>query len=43
MHRVLVIEDDPTIRNVLRVLLLAEEYRVIECLARQAGMIVTAA
>lgn len=30
MHRVLVIEDDAGIRNVLRVLLQAEQYRVIE-------------
>jgi two-component system KDP operon response regulator KdpE len=30
MHRILVIEDDPGIRNVLRVLLEAEQYRVIE-------------
>lgn len=30
MHRILVIEDDAGIRNVLRVLLHAEQYRVIE-------------
>lgn len=30
MHRILVIEDDPGIRDVLRVLLHAEHYRVIE-------------
>lgn len=30
MHRILVIEDDAGIRNVLRVLLEAEQYRVIE-------------
>lgn len=30
MHQVLVIEDEPTIRNVLRVLLEGEHYRVIE-------------
>ena len=30
MHQVLVIEDEPAIRNVLRVLLEAERYRVIE-------------
>lgn len=30
MHRILVIEDDPGIRDVLRVLLEAEQYRVIE-------------
>lgn len=30
MHQILVIEDDPAIRNVLRVLLQAEQYRVIE-------------
>ncbi len=30
MHQVLVIEDEPTIRGVLRVLLEAERYRVIE-------------
>jgi two-component system, OmpR family, KDP operon response regulator KdpE len=30
MHQILVIEDDPAIREVLRVLLQAEQYRVIE-------------
>jgi two-component system KDP operon response regulator KdpE len=30
MHSILVIEDDPAIRNVLRVLLQAEHYRVVE-------------
>ena len=30
MHQILVIEDEPAIRNVLRVLLEAESYRVIE-------------
>jgi two-component system KDP operon response regulator KdpE len=30
MHQVLVIEDEPAIRNVLKVLLQAEQYRVIE-------------
>ncbi|MEO8061574.1 MAG: response regulator [Pseudomonadota bacterium] len=30
MHRILVIEDDAAIRNVLRVLLCAEQYRVVE-------------
>lgn len=35
MHRILVIEDDAGIRNVLRVLLQAEQYRVIE--AETAG------
>ncbi|HEV7138834.1 MAG TPA: response regulator, partial [Steroidobacteraceae bacterium] len=30
MHQVLVIEDEPAIRNVLKVLLEAERYRVIE-------------
>lgn len=30
MHRILVIEDDPAIREVVRVLLEAEQYRVIE-------------
>lgn len=30
MHQILVIEDDPAIRNVVRVLLQAEQYRVIE-------------
>lgn len=30
MHRILVIEDDPGIRDVLRVLLEAEQYRIIE-------------
>jgi two-component system KDP operon response regulator KdpE len=30
MHQILVIEDEPAIRNVLRVLLSAEHYRVIE-------------
>jgi two-component system KDP operon response regulator KdpE len=30
MHAILVIEDDPAIRNVLRVLLQAEQYRVVE-------------
>jgi two-component system KDP operon response regulator KdpE len=30
MHRVLVIEDEPGIRNVLRALLEAEQYRVVE-------------
>src|SRR6185295_19256186 len=30
MHRVLVVEDDPDIRNVLRALLESEKYRVVE-------------
>ena len=30
MHQVLVIEDEPAIRNVLKVLLEAERYRVVE-------------
>ena len=30
MHQVLVIEDEPAIRNVLKVLLEAEHYRVVE-------------
>jgi two-component system, OmpR family, KDP operon response regulator KdpE len=30
MHQILVIEDEPAIRNVLRVLLEAEGYRYIE-------------
>jgi two-component system, OmpR family, KDP operon response regulator KdpE len=30
MHQILVIEDEPAIRNVLRVMLTAENYRVIE-------------
>ena len=30
MHQILVIEDEPAIRNVLRVLLEAEGYRVVE-------------
>ena len=30
MHQILVIEDEPAIRNVLRVLLQAERYRFIE-------------
>ncbi|MGH8327803.1 MAG: response regulator, partial [Steroidobacteraceae bacterium] len=30
MHQVLVIEDEPSIRHVLKVLLEAERYRVIE-------------
>src|SRR5882724_769745 len=30
MHQILVIEDEPAIRNVLRVLLVAERYRFIE-------------
>jgi two-component system KDP operon response regulator KdpE len=30
MHRILVVEDDPGIREVLRVLLTAERYRVVE-------------
>jgi two-component system, OmpR family, KDP operon response regulator KdpE len=37
MHRILVIEDDAGIRNVLRVLLEAEQYRVIEAQTASRG------
>jgi two-component system KDP operon response regulator KdpE len=39
MHQVLVIEDDAGIRNVLRVLLQAENYRVIEAASAGRGEI----
>lgn len=39
MHRILVIEDDAAIRDVLRVLLHVEEYRVIEAETAARGVI----
>jgi two-component system KDP operon response regulator KdpE len=39
MHRILVIEDEPAIRNVLRVLLEAERYRFIEADSATRGEI----
>lgn len=39
MHQILVIEDDAAIRNVLRVLLQAEQYRVIEAATAARGEI----
>ncbi|MBM0105919.1 response regulator [Steroidobacter sp. S1-65] len=39
MHRILVIEDDPAIRGVVRVLLAAEQYRVIEAATSARALI----
>jgi two-component system KDP operon response regulator KdpE len=39
MHQVLVVEDEPGIRDVLRVLLTAEHYRVVEASTAQRGLI----
>lgn len=39
MHLILVIEDDPAIRDVLRVLLQAEQYRVIEAASSTRALI----
>ena len=39
MHQILVIEDDADIRNVLRVLLQAEHYRVIDAETAARGEI----
>lgn len=38
MHRILVIEDDPAIREVVRVLLQAEQYRVIEAATAERAL-----
>src|SRR5262245_27621307 len=37
MHRVLVVEDEPEIRNIIRVMLEAEHYRVAEAEAAARG------
>lgn len=38
MHRILLIEDDPAIREVVRVLLQAEQYRVIEAASAERAL-----
>lgn len=39
MHRILIVEDDPGIRSVLRLVLTAEQYRVVEAETAERGEI----
>ncbi len=39
MHRILVVEDEPSIRQVLSALLLAQQYRVVEAATAERGLI----